>query len=72
MNGDQIKAIRQNLGMSQAELAAALYLQGPNGPRKVREWEADESPITGPAQKALELMAVAGGLRMALQNGRRT
>lgn len=56
MNGDRIRSIRAQLGLSQAELARLLYLEGDSGPRLVRAWENDEKPISGPARKVLELL----------------
>ena len=57
LNGEQIKTIRAKLGLTQAELARELYLDGKYGARTVRRWENDEIPITGPACRALEEIA---------------
>lgn len=38
---DELRRIREGLGLSQAEFAAALGF-GPNGARTVRQWEQDQ------------------------------
>jgi DNA-binding transcriptional regulator YiaG len=60
MTPAQVRAHRQALGMTQAELAAALRL-AKDGKRTVRHWETEggKFQISGPASVALELM-VAG------------
>lgn len=55
MNPDEIKAARARLGLSTNGLAEALRL-GKGGGRTVRRWEAGATPISGPAQVAIELM----------------
>jgi DNA-binding transcriptional regulator YiaG len=57
MTPAEVRAHRQTLGMTQAELAAALRLAS-DGKRTVRHWETEggKFQITGPASVALELM----------------
>lgn len=50
MTPAEIKAARHALGMTQAQLAAALELAGDSGARTVRNWEQGRNPITGPAR----------------------
>ena len=64
MNPAAIKAARKALGLSQSGLAEALRL-GPNGSRTVRRWESGETPISGPAQVAIELMLSAEIFKIA-------
>jgi len=49
-----LRRCREALLMSQAELAAALYLRG--GGRTVRLWEAGDRGVPGPAWVALRFM----------------
>jgi DNA-binding transcriptional regulator YiaG len=60
MNSAEVKEARLALGLSQAELAAALRM-GANGERQVRRWEKGEVPVSGPASVALEHMLLAAG-----------
>ena len=64
MTPADVKAARQALGMTSAELAAILRLGG-SGARTVRGWESDAGKyrITGPATVALE--ALLSGWRPA-------
>ncbi len=55
MMPEQVKAARKSLGLSQRGLAEALRM-GLNGERQVRRWEDGETPISGPAQVALECL----------------
>lgn len=55
MTPAEVRAHRQRLNMTQAELATALRMAG-DGKRTVRLWEAEGGKITGPASVALELM----------------
>lgn len=57
MTGDQLRALRTKLGLSQADLARELYLTGTDPARTIRRWENEEVEITGPARKAFELIA---------------
>lgn len=59
MTPDAIKAARQRLGLSQSGLAERLRL-GPNGERTVRRWESGDTPISGPASLAIELLLTKG------------
>lgn len=56
MSGDDLKAARQRLGLTQQGMADALLLTGPYGKDTVRAWEKGRRPISGPAQVAIELM----------------
>ena len=51
----EIKAARNTLGLSANGLAEALRL-GKGGGRTVRRWEAGDTPISGPASVAIEMM----------------
>jgi len=55
MEKERVKEIRQNLGVSQRQLAGMLKM-GPNGDRTIRRWETGVIEITGPASVALELL----------------
>jgi len=57
MTPTEVREARQRLGLSQAELAARLRM-GPNGERQVRRWEQGETPVSGPASVAIELLLV--------------
>lgn len=56
MTANEVKAARRNLGMTQAQLAAALELAGDSGARTVRNWEQGRIAITGPARVAIRLI----------------
>ena len=57
MTPAEVRALRQALGMTQAELATVLRLAS-DGKRTVRHWETEggKFQISGPASVALELM----------------
>lgn len=55
MTPPEIKDARKRLGMSANGLAEALRL-GKGGGRTVRRWEAGDTPISGPASLAIEMM----------------
>ena len=59
-----VRASRKALGMTTKALAEALRL-GRNGGRTVRRWESGETPISGPAQVAIELMLSAEIFKIA-------
>lgn len=50
-----LRTARKTLGLSANGLAQALRL-GKGGGRTVRRWEAGDTPISGPAQVAIEAM----------------
>jgi DNA-binding transcriptional regulator YiaG len=56
MSPAEIKEARLKLGLTQAQLAAALNLSEPYGKDVVRSWESGRRPISGPAQVAITLM----------------
>jgi len=56
MPASTIRALRRALGLTQFQLGRALYLEGPHPDRVVRRWESG-APMSGPARKALEMMA---------------
>lgn len=60
MTPTELRAARKRLGMTQAQLAAALLL-GNDGNRAVRRWEKGERPISGPVQVAVTLMLDIAG-----------
>lgn len=55
MTPADLRTAREQLGLTQAQLAATLRL-GKQGGRTVRMWESGQSRIPGPAQVAIELM----------------
>ena len=60
MTPSEVRAARQALGMTQAELASALRLAS-DGKRTVRHWETEggKYQISGPASVALAFMVAA-------------
>ena len=56
MRPEEVKAARLELGLTQAQLAAALGLNATYGKDTVRSWESGRRPISGPAQVAISLM----------------
>lgn len=62
MTSDQVKAARQLLGMTQAQLAAALGLEGATAKDTVRQWESGRRPIGGPAAQCLRYLVKFGPL----------
>jgi len=55
MTPAEIRTARKTLGLSANGLAEALRL-GKGGGRTVRRWESGDSPISGPASVAIELL----------------
>ena len=55
MNPDELRAARDRLGLTQAELARRLQL-GAGGGRTVRRWELGERAIPGPVSVAIGYM----------------
>jgi DNA-binding transcriptional regulator YiaG len=53
VDADELKAIRSQMGLTQAELANRLGLSHKD---TVRAWEAGKTPIAGPAALALRLI----------------
>lgn len=64
MTPAEVKAARLALGMTQADLAAALELSS-DGKRTIRHWETEDGKfqITGPARVAIRLMVEIEKLR---------
>jgi DNA-binding transcriptional regulator YiaG len=54
----EIRSARKALGLSTNGMAEALRL-GKGGGRTVRRWESGETPISGPASLAIELLLKA-------------
>lgn len=54
MKPQQIKDMREDMGLSQKELGIKLRLAGDSPDRTVRAWESGKTPISGPASLALE------------------
>ena len=71
MTPAEVRANRQRLGMTQADLAAALELSA-DGKRTVRHWETEggKFQITGPARVALRLMVAIRELDDSTTNPR--
>jgi DNA-binding transcriptional regulator YiaG len=59
---DEVKAVRLQLGMTQAQLAAAMGLVGDDAVRTVRRWEAGDRAIGGPAAQCLRYLLKFGPL----------
>ena len=57
MSAGTVKAIRRALGLTQFQLGRELYLKGDEPDHPIRDWENGRKEITGPAQRALELLA---------------
>jgi len=55
LSADEVKAKRQELGLTQKEFAAALGM-GPNGERTVRRWEAGETRPTAAESKYISTL----------------
>lgn len=53
MTGEEFRAARRLLGLSQREVAAWLRLAS-NGDRQVRRWEDGDQAVTGPVSLAME------------------
>jgi DNA-binding transcriptional regulator YiaG len=53
---DEVREARKALGMTQAELADALELEGNYGKDSVRNWERGKRSISGPCRVAIRLM----------------
>jgi DNA-binding transcriptional regulator YiaG len=58
MKPEVVRTARKALGLSTNGLAEALRL-GKGGGRTVRRWEAGDTPISGPASLAIELLLKA-------------
>lgn len=56
----EVRTARKALGLSANGLAEALRL-GKGGGRTVRRWEAGDTPISGPASLAIELLLQRNG-----------
>jgi DNA-binding transcriptional regulator YiaG len=54
MKGEEIRALRNSLNLTQTEFAVLLRLADR---RTVRRWETDEQEVTGPVSLLLELLA---------------
>lgn len=61
MTPQQIRDLRRSLGMSQANFALLLGMDGSDAGRTVRGWEADppRSIPTGPCQRVMQLILAA-------------
>lgn len=62
MTPDDVKAARLQLGMTQAQFAAALGLVGDEAPRTVRNWESGRRAIGGPAAQCIRYLLKHGPL----------
>lgn len=58
MTPTDLRSARKRLGLSTNGLAEALRL-GKGGGRTVRRWESGDTPISGPASLAIELLLKA-------------
>jgi len=69
MDGEEVKAAREALGMTQWELADALHLESKNSDATVRAWENGWGGVPGTSGVAIRLMvelAKAKGKRKVL------
>jgi transcriptional regulator with XRE-family HTH domain len=55
--GEQIRELRQALGLTQLQLARKLYLSGKEPDRHIRRLEANERNPSGPLVRAMEALA---------------
>jgi putative transcriptional regulator len=53
MSPNEVKAIRERAGLSQARLAAVLRI---DDVRSIRRWEHGERSVSGPASILLEML----------------
>lgn len=54
MTPEEVAAARKRLGLTQAELASWLELEGVHAKDTVRKWESGARPISGPARVAIK------------------
>lgn len=59
MTPTQFKSYRERLNLSQSDTADLLGLEGPNGARTVRRWEAGDTAIPGSAGLLLTMIVEA-------------
>lgn len=59
--GDDVRAAREAMGLSQRQLAERLRLGGPSGWQSVSAWERGARIVPGPVAVAMELMLAAAG-----------
>lgn len=56
MTGKQFRRIRRRLGLTRAQLARALRLQGADPQRTVTRFETEELRVSGPLSLAMEAL----------------
>lgn len=54
MTGEELRAARKQLRLSQSELAAALKIR--SGDRTIRNMESGRVPVSGPVEVAVTLL----------------
>lgn len=64
MTAAQLRTLRASLGMTQYQLGLLLYMGGDEPDRPIRRWESGVIVISGPAQKALEMIAKERGIKI--------
>lgn len=64
MTAAQVRNLRSALKLTQYEFGRMIYLGGDNPERVVRRWESGSQDISGPARKALEMIAKERGIRI--------
>lgn len=60
MTGDELKAARKGLGLTQEQFAERLGLEGPNRSATVRSWESGRRPVSSVAAKLVRYMQTFG------------
>lgn len=68
MTGEQFKAARMGLGLTQFQTAQALNL-GPFGRKAISRWENGNLSVPGPAQVAMRFMLRDAGLELDFSKG---
>jgi len=61
--GDQIKVLRESIGLTQQQLGEELRLPQLNAGRTVRRWEAGDRQPSGTVVMMLEILAKAARVK---------
>lgn len=60
MTGSELRAAREALGLTRAELAAAFGIEGSRPQAGIEDWEAGRRPVPPPAALAVRAMLTFG------------